>query len=503
MLSVGLIPKMGSNFLPPFNEGTATIGVAAGPGISLAASDKLGMAIEKAMLAVPEVKSTIRRTGRAEMDEHAEGVHWSEIDVDFKDGGRPRAIVLEELRKNVEKCGDVYVNIGQPISHRLDHLLSGVRAQIAIKLFGTEMTELRRLGVQIETALKDIPGVVDLALEPSIPIPQLKIAVDREAAAPLGIRPGEIVQDLEGYLNGEVVAQFIEKQRVYDIVMRLDDPSRSRPESIGEVLVKTLPNGGTVQVKDIADIYQSSGPNMINRENLQRRIVISANTQGGDLGRVVSEIKKRLAHDIDLPAGYYISLEGQFESQQHATRLILIFGSISLVTIMGFLYMHFKSWALVLQIMLNVPLALIGSIVAIYITERQFSVATLIAFITLCGIATRNGIMMISHYIHLVQHEGETFNKELVFRGARERLVPVLMTSFTAALALIPLLLSKGEPGKEILYPVAVVIVGGLISSTLLDIIVTPTVFYRFGRQAMAALRNDSSRSTEEEGDWK
>jgi Cu(I)/Ag(I) efflux system membrane protein CusA/SilA len=503
ILSLCLIPLMGRNFLPPFNEGTATVGVAAGPGISLAASDKLGVAIEKAMLAVPEVKSTIRRTGRAEMDEHAEGVHWSEIDVDFKEGGRPKDVVLKELRENVEKCGNVYVNIGQPISHRLDHLLSGVRAQIAVKIFGPDLSELRRLGVQAETLMKTIPGIVDLSLEPSIPIPQLKIAIDRDAASPLGIRPGEVVQDLEGYLNGETVAQFIEKQQLYDIVMRLDDASRSTPDAISKVLIKTMPNGRTIHVNDIASIYESSGPNMINRENQQRRIVISANTHGRDLGSVVEEIEKQLHEKITLPQGYSLSLEGQFKSQQRATLLIVIFGTLSLISIMGLLYMQFRSWALTMQIMLNVPLALIGSIVAIYVTERQFSVATLIAFITLCGIASRNGIMMISHYIHLIQHEGEAFTKEFVFRGAQERLVPVLMTAFTAALALLPLLLSKGEPGKEILYPVAVVIVGGLLSSTLLDIIVTPTLFYRFGRKAIENLSKSSHISKQKEGDWK
>ena len=486
LFSLTLIPGMGRTFLPPFNEGTATIGVAAAPGISLAASDRLGTQIEKAILAVPEVKSTVRRTGRAEMDEHAEGVHWSEIDVDFKEGGRNKDLVLTEIRENIEGVGDLYVNIGQPISHRLDHLLSGVRAQIAVKVFGTDLAELRRIGVDVETALKDIPGIVDLSLEPSVPIPQLKILVDREAMATTGIRPGDVVQDLEGYLNGETVAQFIDQQRVYDIVMRLDDASRNSPDSIGAVVMKTLPNGHTVQVNDIASVYESSGPNMINRENLQRRIVISANTQGRDLGSVVHDIRQKLDKDIVLPDGMYIALEGQFKSQQNATRLIATFGFLSFVGIVAVLYMQFRSWALVLQILLNIPLALIGSVIAIYLTERQFSVATLIAFITLCGIASRNGIMMISHYLHLVRHEGETFGKDLVYRGARERLVPVLMTALTAALALVPLLLSKGEPGKEILYPVAVVIVGGLLSSTLLDLIVTPTLFYRFGKKALA-----------------
>ena len=503
VFSLALIPQMGRTFLPPFNEGTATIGVAAGPGISLAASDQLGKQIEEVILAVPEVKSTIRRTGRAEMDEHAEGVHWSEIDVDFKEGGRSREVVLKEIRSNIEKTADVYVNIGQPISHRLDHLLSGIRAQIAVKVFGTDMSELRRIGVDIQTTLQEIPGLVDLAVEPSIPIPQLKISVDREAAARVGIRPGEVVKDLEGYLNGEKVARFIEQQRVYDIVMRLDDASRNTPDKVGDVVIKTMPNGNLVQVKDIASVYQSMGPNMINRENLQRRIVISANTQGRDLGSIVRDIQRKLDQDIQLPQGYYILLEGQFKSQQEATRLIVIFGLLSLAGIVGLLYVQFRSWALVLQIMLNVPLALIGSVVAIYITERQFSVATLIAFITLCGIASRNGIMMISHYIHLARYEGETFTKEFIYRGARERLVPVLMTACTAGLALVPLLLSKGEPGKEILYPVAVVIVGGLLSSTLLDLVVTPTVFYRFGKKTIEALNKESEHASKLEGEWK
>ncbi len=494
-VSLSLLPLMGRNFLPPFNEGTATIGVAAAPGISLAASDQLGTEIENAMLSVPEVKSTVRRTGRAEMDEHAEGVHWSEIDVDFKEGGRPRAHVLQEIREKIENTGDVYVNIGQPISHRLDHLLSGVRAQIAVKVFGPDLTELRRLGVQVESVMRDIPGIVDLTLEPTVPIPQLKIAVDREAAGQKAIRPGELAQDLERALNGEIVGQVIEEQRFFDIVMKLDDPSRATPEALQSMLIKTMPNGQTILLQDVAEVYQGTGPNMVNREKLQRRLVISANAHGRDLGSLVTDLKKRLGEKIRLPEGYFLALEGQFESQQQASRLILGFGILSLLGIIGLLYLQFRSLMLVFQIMLNIPLALIGSVIAIYLTQRELSVATLIAFITLCGIASRNGIMMISHYIHLARHEGEPFSKDMVLRGSQERLVPVLMTALTAALALVPLLLSKGEPGKEILYPVAVVIVGGLISSTLLDLVVTPTVFYKFGRRAIEI-------PEEKKGEW-
>ncbi len=440
------------------------------------------------MLSIPEVKSTIRRTGRAEMDEHAEGVHWSEIDVDFKEGGRDRSVVLQELREKVEKVDDVYVNIGQPISHRLDHLLSGVRAQIAIKIFGSELTELRRLGIHVESALKEIPGIVDLQLEQLVMIPQLKINIDREETSKYALRPGTLAQDLEMALNGVTVGSFLEKQRIYDIYMRLDDKSRADAESIKSTLVKTLPTGQLIRVGDVSEVYKGTGPNMVNREDMQRRIVVSANSQGRDLGSLVEEIQAKIAEKVKLPEGYFITYGGQFESQQQASRLLLFLGVISLLGIILVLYIHFRSIALTAQIMLNVPLALIGSIIAIYMTERVLSVATLVAFITLCGIASRNGIMMISHYIHLMKEEGEAFSEKMIIRGSLERLVPVLMTALSAALALVPLLLSKGEAGKEILYPVAVVIVGGLFSSTLLDIVVTPAIFYRFGKRSAEKL---------------
>ncbi len=481
---LSLLPQMGRNFLPNFNEGTATIGVAGAPGISLAASDKLGIAIEEAILSVPEVASTVRRTGRAEMDEHAEGVHWHEIDVDFKEGGRPRPVVLKEIREKIEATGDVYVNLGQPISHRLDHLLSGVRAQIAVKIFGPELSELRRIGGEAFGLLESIPGVVDLQVEPLVLIPQLKIAVDREEAGKFGIKAGALAEDLEIAFNGESTGQFIEGQRISDIFIRLDDESRTSPDSIGSTLIKIMPSGMGVRLDDVAQVYQGSGPNMINREDMQRRIVVSANTQGRDLGTTVRDIKSKLASGLKLPEGYFIKLGGQFESQQQAAKRILILGLLSLLGIFAVLYLHFRSWVLSFQVMLNVPLALIGSIVAIHLTDRILSVATLIAFITLCGIASRNGILMVSHYLHLMQEEGETFGKEMILRGTLERLVPVLMTASTAALALIPLLLAAGEPGKEILHPVAVVIVGGLVSSTFLDLIITPTAFYLFGKKA-------------------
>ncbi len=501
VLSLSLLPFMGTNFLPDFNEGTATIGVAAAPGISLTASDKLGTEIEKIILSVPEVKSTVRRTGRAEMDEHAEGVHWNEIDVDFKSEGRPRQEVLSEIRKKIEAVGDVYVNLGQPISHRLDHLLSGVRAQIAIKVFGPDINELRRFGGEILDALKNVEGVVDLQSEPLVLVPQLKVAIDREAGNQYGIRSGTLADDLEIALNGEVVSQFLENQRIHDVFVRLDDESRATPEKINNTLIKFMPNGKPVLLKEVANVYEGTGPNMVNREDMQRRIVVSANTEGRDLGAVVKDVRAALAQKIQLPEGYFIKVGGQFESQQNASQRIFWLGLLSLLGIFFVLFLHFRSSLLSLQVMMNVPLALIGSIFAIFITDGVLSIATLVAFITLCGISSRNGVLLISHYLHLMNEEGESFNAQMVVRGSLERLVPVLMTASTAALALVPLLLSKGEPGKEILYPVAVVIVGGLVSSTLLDLVVTPAVFLKFGKNAIGKYMKHQKPS--HEGEWK
>ncbi len=478
-----LIPLMGRNFLPEFNEGTATIGIAAKPGISLEESDRLGLQIENLMLKIPEIKSTVRRVGRAEMDEHAEGVHWNEIDVDFKPEGRPKEEVLKDIRKVINDVNpELYANVGQPISHRLDHLLSGVRAQLAIKIFGPDLSELRRLGGEVEESIHETKGLVDLAIEPLVLIPQLKMNLDREASRENRLGVGTVAQDLEDMLNGNVVGQFLENQKIYNIFLRLDKDSRDTPEKIRQIPLKVLPSGKMVKVSDVADVYEGTGPNAVNREDMLRRLIVSANSEGRDLDSLVKEVQTKI-DKIILPKGYFIKIGGQFESQQRATKLITILGSLSLLGIFFVLFIHFRSVILCLQIMLNVPLALIGSVLAIWLTERNLSVATLIAFVTLCGIASRNGIMMITHYLHLMKEEGEKFTEEMIVRGSLERLVPVLMTALSAALALVPLLLSRGEAGKEILYPVAVVIVGGLISSTLLDIVVTPVVFFRFGKK--------------------
>jgi CzcA family heavy metal efflux pump len=490
LASLLLIPFMGKDFLPKFNEGTATVTLVAQPGISLSESNKLGTRAEDLLLSIPEVKSVARRTGRAEMDEHAEGVHYSEIDVDFKDEGRPRALVMEEIRSKLDKIEGVFTNTGQPISHRLDHLLSGVRAQIAIKVFGTDLATLRGKAAEIYKTLEGTPGLVDLQVEQQVLIPQVKIQLLREEAAKYGLVLGEMVASLEKTLNGDIVAQVLDEQRTFNVFMRFDDQSRANLELIKGTTLKVMPDGTRVTLGLVADVYEAEGPNQINRENAQRRIVVSANSSGRDLDSLVTEIQSRIGANVKLPDGYFVQYGGQFESQRSASRLILLLGLLSLVGIFTVLYAHFKSSFIAIQIMLNIPMALIGSLVAIFLSDRTFSIATMVAFVTLCGIASRNGIMMISHYLHLMKYEGETFSKEMVIRGSLERLVPVLMTALTAILGLLPLVLAQGAPGKEILHPVAVVIVGGLISSTLLDMYVTPTVFFRFGRKSAEANLN-------------
>jgi Cu(I)/Ag(I) efflux system membrane protein CusA/SilA len=497
VLALLIIPFLGKEFLPKFNEGTATIGVVLQPGVSLEESNKVGTKAEELILSVPEVKSVARRTGRAELDEHAEGVHSSEIDVDFKEGGRARSKVLEEIREKLSTLG-VFFNVGQPISHRLDHLLSGVRAQIAIKVFGTSLSQLRSSAADIYGQLQSVEGISDLQIEQQVLIPQVKIQILREEASNLGINSGELVENLEMALNGEVVGQVIDNQKFFSIFMRFDDESRANLDLMKKSIVKIMPDARRVSLESVADLYEAEGPNIINREDMQRRIVVSANSTGRSLDSVVKDIKGKIEKEIKLPQGLYYTLGGQFESQQAASKLIVLLGLLSLIGIFVILYSHFKSTFISFQIMLNVPMAFIGGILAVSLSDRILSVASLVAFVALCGIASRNGIMMISHYMHLLEHEGEKFSKEMVIRGSIERLVPVLMTALTAGLALIPLVLSAGAPGKEILHPVAVVIFGGLVSSTLLDMIVTPVVFYNFGKESALKYIQTKNQQKEE-----
>ncbi len=477
ILAVLLLTRMESNFLPEFNEGTATIGVAAYPGISLPASNKLGKKVEEAILSVDEVKSTVRRTGRAEMDEHAEGVHWSEIDVDFHHPlTRTMPSILKDIRKKILQVGDLGVNLGQPISHRIDHMMSGIRAQLAVKIYGPDSVELRRIAVEVENRLKSMEGLVDIQIEPLVKVPQLSILVDRYSAAEFALPPGQIAEDLEMGLRGESVGQFIENQRIFDIYARLDEGSRSNPEEIEKLILKTTPSGEKVRVSHVADVYPTSGPNMVKRENLQRRLIVSANAPEKALTEVTTALNKKL-NQLTLPEGYYVSLGGQYESQVKANRRIIFLALLSLITILTILFIQFRSVVISLLVLINIPLALIGSVIAIWLVDLNLSLATTVAFITLCGIASRNGVLVINHYMDLFAASPERPLRETILKGSLDRLIPVLMTAGTAILALLPLALSRGEPGKEILYPVAVVIIGGLISSTFLNTFLLPALF--------------------------
>jgi CzcA family heavy metal efflux pump len=483
--SVSIVPFFGTEFLPPFNEGSFTINLSTPAGTSLEESNKIGTMAEKLMLKVPEVEFVSRRTGRAELDEHVEPVSNSEIEVELKEKPeRSRDEILADLRKELSILQGVSVNVGQPISHRLDHLLSGVRAQVAIKLFGNDLTDLRTNASKIKEIISKIPGVVDAQVEKQVLVPQLVIKIKRDALQRYGVQAGKITESLEIFYNGKVTGQILDGQKSFDILLRTTNEERTNIEKIKNTLIST-PSGNLIPLQQIADIEYTNSINSVYHENTQRRIVISCNVQGRDLGSTVKEIQDKIKTDVPLPQGYFIKYGGQFESQQEASKLIGLLSIFAFLGIFLVLYSHFKSSRIVIQIMLNIPLALIGSVIAVTLTGGTFSIATLVGFITLTGIASRNGVMMISHYIHLIEHEGEKFSKEMIIRGSLERLVPVLMTALVAALALLPLTMDAQASGKEILYPVAVVILGGLISSTLLDMIVTPIVFYMFGEKAL------------------
>jgi len=487
---------VGTEFLPQFNEGTLTINLLAQPGTSLTESNRMGQVAEQMVLTVPEVVATGRRTGRAELDEHAEGVHYSEIDVDLKDKGRPRDQVIADIREKLSVISGAVVNIGQPISHRIDHLLSGVRAQIAIKLFGDDLATLRAKAEEIRSVIASVPGTTDVQIEKQVLIPQLRYTINRTEAARYGLLPGEVVETLETALNGRKVSEVIEGQRRYDLILRFDDKSRDSLDALRNITIDT-PSNTQIPVSAIADIGNKPGPNQILRENTQRRIVVLANTAGRDLGSVVKEIETKLGSEINLPEGYFLEYGGQFEAQKDATRRLSILSIFSLIAIFFLLIKALGDWRAALQVMINIPLALIGAIAAMLLTGGVFSVATLVGFISLVGITSRNGIMMISHYLHLMKEEGESFNEKMIIRGSLERLVPVLMTALTAGLSLIPLALATGDPGKEILQPLAVVVLGGILTSTLLDQLVTPAVFYKFGKPIADKILNQHTISKE------
>lgn len=476
-------------FLPPFNEGTLTINIAFNPGVSLSESTRVGSIAERLLLDVPEVISIGRWTGRAELDEHAEGVHSSDLEVDLKRSQRPKPEVIADIRSRLSVL-PLSINVGQPISHRLDHLLSGVRAELALKLFGDDLDTLRNSAEELRLRLSKIEGIQDLQVEKQVRIPQLEIRVDYTRAALYGVQPGAVTDQLSRLSSGRVISRVVDGYKRYDVVMRLPDRLRTT-EKLGDLLIKTP--SGWIPARQIADVKETDGPNQILRENGRRRIVVLANSDGKtDMAEIVRRIRAEL-DAASLPQGVTASLEGTFQAQEEASLRIGILSVISLALIFAILYSRYRSAVLALIIMGGVPLALIGSVAALALADQPLSVASMVGFITLAGIATRNGILKISHYINLALQEQMEFGPALVIRGSLERMTPVLMTALSAGLALLPLLIAADDPGKEILHPVAVTIFGGLVSATLLDALITPVLFLMFGRKPLMRLMQRQS----------
>ncbi|HYF58562.1 MAG TPA: efflux RND transporter permease subunit, partial [Burkholderiaceae bacterium] len=482
-LALALVPTFPRTFLPPFNEGSAVVTLRLDPGVALEQSSRIGAVAERALAAVPEVAHVARRTGRAELDEHAEGVHVTELEVGLRRTGRPLDAVHADLRAALAPL-PVAVNIGQPISHRLDHLLSGVRAQIAVRIVGDDLDVLRAQAARLRERLAAVPGLADLEIEKQVPAPQLRVRVDHEAAARHGLPASRLLLELQALVEGERVAQVVDGGRRFDLVMRLPESARG-PQGLETLMIDTPV--GRVPLSRLASIEEGDGPNQISRDAGRRRIVISANAQGRPLSDVVADLRREIAA-LPLPAGYFVALGGQFEAQEEATRLIAVLATVSGVLVFLVLYSRYRSTTLALLVMTNVPLAMTGAVFGLKVSGQPLSVAALVGAVTLAGIATRNGILKVGHWIHLMREEGEGFDREMIVRGSLERLVPVLMTALTAALALSPLLLEAEQPGTEILHPVAVVVFSGLIASTLLDAFLTPVLFARFGERASRRL---------------
>jgi len=480
VISIMLFPLMGREFLPAFNEGALNINISLPPGTSLQESNRIARIVEETLHRTPEVVSTTRRTGRAELDEHAAGVNASEIEVVTRPLNRRQPQVMEEVRQNLAQIPGITSEVGQPMSHRMDHLLSGTRAQIAIKLFGPDLVTLRNKAEEIRKVMETVPGVVDLLVEPQVGVPQLQINFDRKQAAAVGLRAQDLAESVDTAFNGEAVSQVLENQRTFDLVVRFNDTARESMESVASSLIDT-PVGAKVPISQVASVQVDQGPNTINRENVQRRIIVQSNVAGRDLGSVINEIRQKIARDVALPEGYFVQYGGQFEAQEEAARKITIMSIVSIAGIFLLLYLALQSGRLALLVMANLPLAMIGGVIMVFISGGTLSIASLVGFITLFGIATRNGIMLITHYRHLAQEEGVPFRQSIV-QGSLERLSPILMTALVTGVGLIPLALGVGQPGKEIQQPMAVVILGGIVTSTFLNMIVIPPLYFRYGR---------------------
>lgn len=474
--SVALLLSLGHSFLPEFNEGSATISAVAQPGVSLEVSNQLGNLMEKSLLEIPEVTSTARRTGRGELDEHSQTTNSAEIDVQFTLGKRSRDELFNDMRARLAKIPGIAVTIGQPLGHRIDHILSGTRANIAIKIFGTELSRLNILGNQIKDRVQKIPGLVDVAVEQQTDTPQLQIIANRQALARYGISIEDFNNFISQAFSGEKIGDIYEGQRSFDVVLTLGDDFSNSIEQVKKALIDTG-NGSKVPLEQVATIKSVSGPSAISRENVQRKLVVQANVSGRDVGSAVDEIRRTLSENISLPEGYRIEYGGQFESARSATRTLILASLGALLLIFLLLYGEFHSPSLAAIILVSLPFALIGGIIAISVTSATVSIPSIIGFITLFGVAVRNGILLVSNYKRL-SDTGLPLEQTIV-KGSVDRLNPILMTALTSALALIPLVIAGDKPGNEIQSPMAIVVIGGLLTSTLLNLYLLP-IIYRF-----------------------
>ena len=489
ILSVGSSFSLGRSFLPEFNEGALVVGVVSLPGTSLEESDKLAGIVQQTLMKHPEIAAIGRRTGRAEEDEHVQGVEASEIDLTLDMEAperlglplRSKEELLETLREDLARIPGVQATFGQPIGHRIDHMLSGTRANIAVKIFGPDLEKLRLLATQVESVMREVPGVVDLSTEQQALVPSLRVEFNRSTIARYGLRIEQLARTLQTAIRGTPISEVFEGQYSFELAMYVGAPKDLSPDALGAILVDT-PQGVKVPLKVLAHITRERMPNFISRENVQRKIVVMCNVSGRDLAGVVGEIREAISEKSPLPKGYYVEFGGQFESAESTGRLLGILGVLVVLGIGFLLHLVFGSLRDALLTMVNLPLALIGGVLGVFVSGGVLSVASLIGFITVFGVAARNGIMMVSHIQHLQKYEGVTDFYESVFRGAMERLAPILMTALASGLALVPLALGAGEPGKEILSPMAIVILLGLVSSTFLNMAVVPALYIWLGR---------------------